>query len=325
MVSKRAALGCVMLAAAFPVLAQSPSTESYPAKAIRLIVPLAPGGGGDIMARAIGQKLAENLRQPVIVDNRAGGATMIGTEIVARAPADGYTLVMATSSHAINPSLYPKIPFDPIKDFAAVTLIATSPLLLALHPSVPAKSVKELVDLAKARPGKLNFASGGPAGIPHLAAELFKLMARIDLVHIPYKGMGPALTDLLGGQVDLLFSTPVASLPYVRSGKLRGLAMTGIARSAAFPDIPTVAESGYAGYEAGTWYALLAPAATPREPINRLNTEVLKVIQVPELRERLVGLGVEFVGSMPDACIAYIKNEMAKWSKVIRQGNIRAD
>lgn len=299
--------------------------QSYPSKPIRLIVPLAPGGGADIMARAVGQKLAANMGVPVVVDNRPGGATMIGTEIVARAPADGYTLVMATSSHAINPSLYLKIPFDPIKDFVAATLIATSPLVLAVHPSVPAKSVKELVALAKARPGKLNFASGGPAGIPHLAAELFKLMARIDLVHIPYKGMGPALIDLLGGQVDLLFSTPVASLPYVKSGKLRALAMTGTSRSPAFPDVPTVAETGYAGYEAGTWYALLAPAATPRDPINRLNSEVLKIIQAPEFRERLVSLGIEFVGSTPDAAIAYIKSEMAKWAKVIKQGNIRAD
>lgn len=299
--------------------------QSYPSKPIRLIVPLAPGGGADIMARAVGQKLAANMGVPVVVDNRPGGATMIGTEIVARAPADGYTLVMATSSHAINPSLYLKIPFDPIKDFVAATLIATSPLVLAVHPSVPAKSVKELVALAKARPGKLNFASGGPAGIPHLAAELFKLMARIDLVHIPYKGMGPALIDLLGGQVDLLFSTPVASLPYVKSRKLRALAMTGTSRSPAFPDVPTVAETGYAGYEAGTWYALLAPAATPRDPINRLNSEVLKIIQAPEFRERLVSLGIEFVGSTPDAAIAYIKSEMAKWAKVIKQGNIRAD
>lgn len=320
-----AALACAMLATAPSVRAQGQSSEAYPAKAIRVIVPLAPGGGGDIIARAVGQKLAENMRQPVVVDNRPGGATMIGTEIVARAAADGYTLVMATSSHAINPSLYPKIPFDPIRDFAAVTLIATSPLVLVLHPSVPAKSVKELVTLAKARTGKLNYASGGPAGIPHLAAELFKLMARIDLVHIPYKGMGPALTDLLGGQVDLLFSTPAASLPYVKRGRLRALAMTGAARSPAFPDIPTVAETGYPGYEAGTWYALLAPAGTPREPIQRLNSEVLKVIQMPALRQRLVGLGVEFVGSTPEACIAYIKNEMAKWAKVIKQENIRVD
>ena len=316
-----------MLAAAsgWAQIAVPTAASTYPDKAIRVVVPLAPGGGGDIIARAVGQRLAENLRQPVIVDNRAGGATMIGTELVARAPADGYTLVMATSSHAINPSLYPRIPFDPIKDFAAVSLIATSPLLLVLHPAIPAKTVQELVALAQSRPAKLNFASGGPAGIPHLAAELFKLMARIDLVHIPYKGMGLALTDLLGAQVDLLFSTPVASLPYVKTGRLRGLAGTGAARSPAFPDLPTVAETGYAGYEAGTWYALLAPAATPRQPINRLNAEVSKIIQVPDFRERLAGLGVEFVGGTPEACFATIKNEMAKWSQVIKQGNIRVD
>jgi tripartite-type tricarboxylate transporter receptor subunit TctC len=318
----------LVILTSMPAWAQvSISTERavYPNKAIRLIVPLAPGGGGDIMARAIGQRLTDNFRQSVIVDNRAGGATMIGTEIVARAPADGYTLVMATSSHAINPSLYPRLPFDPIKDFSAVTLIATSPLLLVLNPSLPAKTVKEFVALAQSRTAKLNFASGGPAGIPHLAAELFKMMAHVDLVHIPYKGMGLALTDLIGAQVDLLFSTPVASLPYVKSGRLRGIAGTGAVRSLAFPDIPTIAEAGYPGYEAGTWYALLAPAGTPRQAINRLNAEVLKIIQVPDLRERLADLGVEFVGSTPEACIESIKSELRKWSLVIKQSNIRAD
>lgn len=326
---------CERLAIAFAIaslsqagFAQSPlpdTASGYPARAIRLVVPIAAGGGGDIMARAVGQKLSENMGQPVVVDNRPGGSTIIGTEFVAKAAPDGYTLVLATSSHAINPALIPKIPFDPIKRFAAVTLFATSPLMLVVHPSVPAKSVKELVALAKKRPGKLNFASGGNAGLPHLAAELFKLMAGVDMAHIPYKGMGPALIEILGGQVDLLFSTPVASLPHVKNGKLQALAMTGPARSPATPGLPTVAESGYAGYEASAWYAILAPAAVPLERIDRLNREVQKIIQVSDFRERFAGLGVELVRTTPEECLAYIKSEMTKWSKVIKVASVRVD
>jgi len=315
--------GAALVAAA--IAYGSAQAQTYPVKPIRLIVPLAPGGGADILSRSLAVPLSESLRQPVVVDNRPGGATMIGTELVAKSAPDGYTLVMASSSHAINPSLYPKTPFDPIKDFSAVTLIATSPMLLVVHPAVPAKTVKELAALAKSRPGKLNFASGGPAGIPHLAAELFKLMAGVDIVHVPYKGMGPALNELLGGQVDVLFSTPSASLPHVKTGKIRGLASTGAARSPAFPEFATIAESGYPGYEAGTWYALLAPAGTPHGALSRVNAETLQAIQVPAFRDRLTGLGVEFVGSTPEACLAYVRGEMTKWAKVVKAGNVRAE
>ncbi len=297
--------------------------QSYPAKPIRIVVPLAPGGGVDIIARTVGQKMTESLKQPVLVDNRPGGATVIGTEIVAKSPPDGYTLVMASSSHAIHGILY-KLPFDPIKDFAGVSLLATSPLVLVVHPTVPAKSVKELIALAKKHPGKLNFGSSGTTSVLHLSGEMFNIMAGVRTVHIPYKGAGPALTDIIAGQIEMMFSTPVSTLPHVRAGKLRGIAVTGARRSAAAPEFPAVAEL-LPGFEAGAWYTLLAPAGTPTAVIARLNTEALKAVQLPDVSSRLAGDAVEVVGSTPEQAIQHIQGEIARWTKVIRAAAIKAE
>ena len=315
----------VGLAAAAGLFSATDATaQGYPAKAIRIVVPLAPGGGVDITSRTIGQKMSEGLKQPVIIENRPGGATVIGTELVAKSPPDGYTLVMASSSHAIHGILY-KLPFDPIKDFAAVSLVATAPLVLVVHPSVPAKTVKELVAIAKKNPGRLNFGSSGNTSVLHLAGEMFNAMAGVKTAHIPYKGTGPALTDLIAGQIEMMFSTPVATLPHVRSGRLRALAMTGAKRSQAAPELPTVAEAALPGFGAEAWYALLAPAGTPAAVIARLNAEAVKAVQLPDVRTRLGGEGAELVGATPEQTMQFIQAEIARWAKVIKAAGIRAE
>ena len=296
---------------------------AFPVKPIRIVVPLAPGGGVDIISRAVAQKMTESLRQTVLVDNRPGGATIIGTEIVAKAPPDGYTLVMASSSHAIMESLY-KPPFDPVRDFTGVSLLATSPLLLVVHPALPVKSVKDVIALAKKNPGRLNFASSGNGSVLHLAGEMFNVMAGVKTVHIPYKGSGPALTDILAGQVEMLFSTPVSALPHVRAGKLRGIAMTGSKRSTAAPEYPTIAET-LPGFEAGAWYALLAPAGTPQPVIARLNAESVKAVQQPDVSKRLGAEGVEIVGSTPEQAMEYVRDQIARWTKIIKAAGIKAE
>ncbi len=314
------AIGCVLLTGGTSlVLAQA-----YPAKAVRLVVPLAPGGGGDIVARAIAAKLTEQLGQSVVVDNRPGGATIIGTEVVARSAPDGYTLVMATSSHVINPSLY-KLPFDPVKDFAAVCLIGTSPLMLVVHPNVPAKTVRDLVGLAKARPGQLNYGTSGPASIVHLMHELFDMTAGVKTTHIPYKGTGPALTDLIGGQIDMMFSSPVPTLPHVRSARLRAIAMSSAQRSSALPDLPTVSESGLPGFEGGTWFGLLAPAGTPAAIVSRLHAETAKAARHPDVVRRLTNDGAEIVAGTPEQTTLYLQTEIARWTKVVRAANIKVE
>jgi len=298
------------------------AAQTYPVKPVRIVVPLAPGGGGDIVSRAIAAKLTEQLGHSVVVDNRPGGATIIGTELVAKAAPDGYTLVMATSSHVINPSLY-KLPFDPVKDFAATCLIATTPMMLAVHPNVPAKTVRDLIGVAKARPGQLNYGSSGPASIVHLLAELFDMMAGVKTTHIPYKGTGPALTDLIGGQIDMMFSSPVPTLPHVRNGRLRAIAMTSAKRSAALPDLPTVAESGLPGFEGGSWYGLLAPAGTPAAIVSRLHAETAKAARHPDVVQRLTGDGAEIIAGTPEQATAYMQTEIARWVKVVRAANIK--
>src|SRR5215510_7909490 len=252
----------VVMAATGALSSGEAKAQAYPVKPIRIVVPLAPGGGVDITSRTVGAKMAEGLKQNVIIDNRPGGATVMGTELVAKSPPDGYTLVMASTSHAIHGILH-KLPFDPIKDFAAVSLVATAPLVLVVHPSVPVKTVKELVALAKKNPGRLNFGSSGNTSVLHLAGEMFNVMAGVKTVHVPYKGTGPALIELIAGQIEMMFSTPVATFPHVRSGKLRGLAMTGSKRSQAAPELPTVSEAALQGFSAEAWYGLLAPAGTP--------------------------------------------------------------
>jgi tripartite-type tricarboxylate transporter receptor subunit TctC len=298
--------------------------QSYPSKPLRLVVPLAPGGGGDIVARLIAQKISEPLGQTVIVDNRPGGSTIIGTEVVARSAPDGYTLVMATSSHGINPSLY-KLPFDPVKDFSGIAFVATSPMMLTVHPAVPAKTVKDLVAIAKASPGKLNYASSGTASIVHLAGELFNLSAGVKTVHIPYKGTGPALNDLLGGQIDMMFASPVPTIPHVKAGRLRAIAMASTQRSPAMPELPTIAEGGFPGFEAATYFIVLGPANLPGAIVNRLHVEIVKAAQLADVKERLSSQGASVVGGSPQQAMAHIESEIARWSKVVKAAGIKAD
>ncbi|MPZ44596.1 MAG: tripartite tricarboxylate transporter substrate binding protein [Betaproteobacteria bacterium] len=298
--------------------------QGFPTKPIRLVVPLAPGGGGDLVSRMIAQKISEPLGQPVVVDNRPGGSTIIGTELVARSAPDGYTLVMATSSHGINPSLY-KLPFDPVKDFSGIAFIATSPMMLTVHPSVPVKTVKELVAFAKRNPGKLNYGSSGIASIVHLAAELLSVTAGINMVHIPYKGTGPALNDLIAGQIDLMFASPIPTIPHVKSGRLRAVAMASQQRLPAMPDLPTVAESGFPGFQAASYYIVLGPANIPAGVVNRLSAHIIKATQAPDIRNRLITEGGEVVGGGPAQAMAHIESEIARWKKVVDAAHIKAE
>ena len=300
-------------------------SQSYPTRPIRLIVPYPPGGATDIIARAVGQKVGDATGQQMVIDNRGGGGQIIGTDLVAKATPNGYTLLLASVTHAINPGLQSKLPYDSIRDFAPVTLLGSSPNVLVVHPSVAAASLKELIALLKARPGKMNYASSGNGSGGHLAAELFKSMTGISMTHIPYKGGGPAYIDLVAGQVDLMFTSPVPTLPFVKAGKLRALATTGAVRSTAMPDLPTVAEAGLPGYEASLWYGILAPAGTPAPVIALLHKEFVRALQAPDVKERFIVLGVDIVGSTPQELAAHLKAEMAKWSKVIRQAGIRVD
>ena len=298
--------------------------QAYPQKPIRLIVPFPPGGGNDIMARTIGQKLTESTGQAVVIDNRGGAGGNIGAETAARAVADGYTLFLGgVGSHGTNPGLQAKLPYDPIKDFAPITMIAAAPLLVVVHPSLPVKTIGELIQYAKTRPGQINFASSGTGSIAHLAPEMLNSMAKISLTHIPYKGTAPALVDLLGGQVQVMMNSAVSMLPLVRNGKLRGIATTGARRLTTLPEMPTVAESGVTGYEAASWYGILAPVQTPRPVIDTLNREIVAIMRRPELRERLIADGAEPVGNTPEEFAAYIKRELPRWAAVIKAAGIQ--
>jgi tripartite-type tricarboxylate transporter receptor subunit TctC len=307
----------------FACCAQHAAAQSYPTKPIRFIVPFPPGGGNDTMARTFGQKMTQSLGQQVVIDNRAGAGGNIGAETAAHALPDGYTLFLGgVGSHGINPNLQTKLPYDPIRDFAPISLIASAPLVIVVPPSVPAKSLGELITLAKSRPGELNYASSGAGTIAHLSAELLNSMAGIKLEHVPYKGTGPALTDLLGGRVQVMFNSAVSILPQVRSGKLRALAMTASKRSSAMPDLPTVTEAGVPGYEAASWYGVLAPAHTPRAIVQKLNGEIVRIAQSPDVRERLAADGADPVGNSPEEFAVYIKRELARWARVIEQARI---
>ena len=302
-----------------------PIATGYPAKPIRIIVPYAPGGPTDILARAIGQTLTEAWGQTVIIDNRPGASGNLGTAAAAKAPADGYTLNMVGISFAVAPSLDAKLGFDPIKDFAPITLVATVNNLLVVHPSLPVKSVRELITFAKARPGQVSYASGGVGGAQHLAGELFTSMSGMRMTHIPYKGSAPGLTALIGGEVSVGFTDMLITLPQVKSGRLRALAVTGPERSALIPDLPTIAEAGLPGYSVTAWFGLLAPAAAPPEIIVRINAEIVKSLRTPQLMERLAALGADPVGSTPAAFAAHIRNEIAKWSKVVNAAGLHAE
>jgi tripartite-type tricarboxylate transporter receptor subunit TctC len=315
----------VAFAAALTAAAAAAQAQNYPARPVRLVVPAPPGGGTDILARTLAQKLAERLDQPFVVDNRAGGGGIIGSDVVAKAAADGYTLLMAFTSHVTNPSLQAKLPYDTLNDFAPVSMVAVVPSVLVLHPTVPAKSVRELIALARARPGTLNYASAGSGSATHLSAVLFSTMAGVTMVHVPYKGGGPALADLLGGQVSLMFGNMASTLPHIQSGRLRALAVTSAKRTPAAPELPTMAEAGLPGYEATAWFALLAPARTPAAVVKRLNAEVVAILQLPDVRQRLAGQGADVTPSTPAELDRYIRSELAKWATVIKASGARAE
>ena len=315
----------VCAGAALALLASHAYAQSFPSKSIRIVVPLAAGGPGDVLARAVGQKLAESVGQPVVVDNRPGANTNIGNEAVAKSPPDGYTLLATASTLTINPSLYANLPYDAIKSFAPVTLIATTPLVLVVHPSLPVKSVHELAALAKSKPGQIYYGSAGSGSVLHLAGEMFNTMAHVKLVHVPYKGVTNAFSDLLGGQISLMFPGAPIALPQARAGKLRALATTGEKRAPAAPELPTIAETGYPGYEVSVWYGMLAPAGTPSATISRLHAEIVKIVQLPEIAERWAVLGAEPMHNTPDQFAAFLKNDLVKWTKVVRDSGAKVD
>lgn len=302
----------------FGVLAQA-----YPSKTVRLIVPFAAGGSTDIIGRTLAFKLTELWGHTVIVDNRPGGSTVIGTEIVAKSPPDGYTLLVTPAPFTIVPSLIAKLPYDPQKDFEPITLINTTPLVVVVHPGVPAKNIKELIALAKAKPGALNFGSSGSGGSNHLAGELLNSMAGVKMMHIPYKGNAPALTDLVGGHVDVVYNGLTSAIPLIRGGKLRALGMTSLKRASAMPDVPTLDEQGLKGFLAVAWNGLTAPARTPKDVIAKINADVLRVVKSPELIERLRADGSDAAGYPIDEYRKFLREETVKWAKVIAAANIK--
>jgi tripartite-type tricarboxylate transporter receptor subunit TctC len=302
------------------------AAAQYPAKPIHIVVPSAPGDGSDLTARLISDKLSIVLGQPVIIDNKLGAGGVVGTEFAARQPADGYTLIMANAgSHAINAALYSKLSYDPAKDFTAVALVAVSPNMMSVNPSLPVKSVGEFIAYAKAHPGAINYASGGNGSSAHLSAELFKSMTGIQMNHVPYKGSTPALTDLIGGQVQVMIGNLPPMLPQVKAGKLRALAVTTLKRYPGLPEVPTVAESGLAGFETVAWFGLFAPAGTPKDIVSRLNREVNAIVSQPEIRERLLGLGMEPALGSPEDYTARQAADIAKWKKVVAQSGAKID
>lgn len=313
-----------MLAVAL-FLAATAQAASYPGRPVRLIVPYPPGGATDVIGRGLALKLGDRFGQQVVTDNRGGGGQIIGTDLVAKAAPDGYTLLLPSVTHAINPGLHARLPYDSVRDFAPVTLIGNGPNVLVTHPSVTARSLAELTTLLKAHPDKYNYASSGNGSGGHLAAELFKTMAGVRMTHVPYKGGGPAYVDLIAGQVSLMFTSPVATLPHVRAGKLRAYATTGAVRSSAMPDLPTIAESGYPGYEASLWYGIMAPAGTPPDIVATLNRAVIDALRQSDIRERFAGLGVDVVGSTPQDFARHVVAEIRKWTKVIKDAGIRAE
>jgi tripartite-type tricarboxylate transporter receptor subunit TctC len=321
-ISKRA----LLLGAAALWAAQAVQAQNYPVKPIRLIVPFTPGGTSDILGRAVGQKLSEAWGQPVIVDNVAGAGGSVGADRVAKAAPDGYTLLMGhIGTLAVNPAIYPKLPYDPVKNFTPVAWVASVPNVLAVHPSVPAKSLKELVALAKAKPGQLNYGSGGNGSAAHLATEYLKLQSQTSMVHVPYRGTAPAMADLVAGQIQLVFTGAPAVLPFVKSGQLRALAVSSSKRLETLPDVPTVAESGYKGFEADQWYGIVAPAGTPPDIVNKLNAQINKALESSELKARLQSEGAIAMPSSPEAFGALIVREIARWKPVVKAAQIKAD
>ncbi len=301
-----------------PAVAQS----GYPDKPIRIVVPTTAGGAADTMTRLIAQKIAESMKVPVVVDNKPGAGNIVGSEAVAKSPPNGYTLLVTYTDHVFNPFLHPSMPYDTIKDFAPVVMIGSVPMLLVVNPAVPAKSVTEFIALAKAKPGQLNFASAGSGSSLHLAGELFKSSAKVDVIHVPYKGTAPAFVDLLSGQVQFMFPTTVSATQYIKDGRLRALAITSAQRAPTLPEIPTLAESGLPGYDASIWYAVLAPAGTPRDIITRLNAEFRKALATPEVATKLADLGFVIAAGTPEELQARITGEMERWGRLIKDANV---
>jgi tripartite-type tricarboxylate transporter receptor subunit TctC len=299
--------------------------SSYPSKPIRLIVPFSPGGSADNLARTLQPSLGAELGQPLVLDNRGGASGVIGTELAARAPADGYTLLLVTTTHTVNPGLIKKLPYDTLRDFAPVSLAASQPNILALHPSVPARSVKELVALARSKSAHLTYASGGSGSSPHLSGELLRLVAAIELTHVPFKGSGPGAAALLGGQVTMMFAGPLLFEAHIKSGKLRALAVADRKRTASLPEVPTMAEAGFPGVETGTWFGFLAPAATPGAIAQALHEALVKVMEQPDMKARFLAQGVEIVGAGPREFDKILREEVDKWSKLVRRAGITAE
>ncbi len=309
-------------------IAQTPATaaaEIFPTRPIRLISPFAPGGGNDIISRSLGAAISKGLGQSIVVDNRPGANTIVAMEILARATPDGYTLLTTSSSQATNATLYAKLPYDSIKDFSPVSMVGVSPLVLAVNPALPIKSVGDLIAAAKAKPGSIMYPSAGTGNSTHLGGALFAAMADIQLTHVPYKGLGPGLLDLIAGRLHVVFSTAPSAIPHIKTGRLRGLAVTTAARSNLVPQLPTVAESGVPGYEAGSWYGIIAPAGVPRGVILRLNKEITSVLATADFREQLMNAGADPMPNTPEQFTAYLKSEIAKWAKVIKLSGAKAE
>ena len=307
-------------------LAALAHAQAWPAKPIKYVVPFAPGGTTDILARTIGEKLALALGQPVVIENKPGAGGGVGADFTAKAAPDGYTIMGGTiSTHAINASLYDKLPYDPVKDFVPITLLARVPNMLVVNPAVPAKNVTELIALLKANPNKYTFASSGNGTSQHLSGELFKAMAGVDMQHIPYKGSPPALQDVVGGQVTMTFDNITTALPLAKAGRLRALAVTTATRSAVAPEVPTLAESGLPGFEVGSWQGVFAPSGTPPDIVKRLNTEIVKILNLPDVKEKLTGLGAEPVGNTSEEFSAMVKSEVVKWAEVVKKSGAKVD
>jgi tripartite-type tricarboxylate transporter receptor subunit TctC len=317
-----AAIACVAFTATAHAQAPAKPGGVYPSKPVRVIVPFAPGGSNDIMARITAQKFTENLGQQFVVDNRAGASGIIGTDLAAKAAPDGYTLLVMSLTLTVNPSLFRKLPYNTEKDLAPVTLIASAPLMLVVHPSIPAKSVKELIAYAKANPGKLNFGSGGTGATPHLAGEMLKMMAGLSMTHVPYKGGGPALADLVGGQIQLMLENIPSTSPFVKAGKLRALAITGLKRSALLPELPTLDEAGLKGYEI---VGLFVPSGTPQNIIAYLHDQTVKMLAQPDVKERFATLGAEGVGNTPEQFRTFVKAEIVKWARVVKEAGLKVE
>lgn len=319
------AAGAAALAVAASMPQATLAQAAYPDRPVRVVVPYPPGGPNDLIARFVALQLGERLHQPFVIDNRPGATGLTGTEQVARSPADGYTLLVSASVHVIFPALFKKVPFDPIKDFSPISLMARAPLVMSVNPAVKAGNVKELIALAKASPNPLQYASSGNGSATHLAAESFKTQAGIEMQQIGYKGSAPAMSDVIAGHVQVIFDSIPSSLPFIKSGKLRALGVTGSQRSSAVPELPTIAESGVPGYDISTWYGLWAPTGTPADIVERLSSQVQAVMKTPEMRKRLLELGIEPVGGTPAEFAAYQASESVKWARIVKASNAQLD